>query len=66
MNFTIMNSLQDSLCQEDGTAMIAVYVDDCLLAAKTEEKLNCSVERLTQGFEIKSIVSITEFYKNGG
>ena len=46
--------------------MIAVYVDDCLLAAKTEEKLNCSVERLTQGFEIKSIVSITEFYKNGG
>ena len=37
----------------DGEAMIAVYVDDCLLAAKTEEKLDELVKLPTQGFELK-------------
>ena len=38
----------------DGLAMIAVYVDNCLLAAKTEEKLDGLVKMLTEGFELKS------------
>ena len=41
----------------DGSSMIAVYVDDCLLAAKTEGKLK-------QGFDIKFIGDITGFHRN--
>ena len=45
---------------KDGEAMIAVYVDDCLLAAKTEEKLDELVEMLTEGFELKSTGAVNE------
>ena len=38
----------------DGSSMIAVYVDDCLLAAKTEQELDGLVKMLTVGFELKS------------
>ena len=44
----------------DGEAMIAVYVDDCLLAAKTEEKLDELVEMLTEGFDLKSTGAVNE------
>ena len=46
----------------DGLTMIAVYVDDRSLAAKTEEKLDCLVKLPTQGFELKS----TGALKDGG
>ena len=45
---------------KDGEAMIAVYVDDCLLAAKTEEKLDELVEMLTEGFDLKSTGAVNE------
>ena len=38
----------------DGAAMVAVYVDDCLLAAKTEKELDCLVKMSTEGFELRS------------
>ena len=38
----------------NGSSMIAVYIDDCLLAAKTEKELDCLVKMSTEGFELRS------------
>ena len=43
-----------------GLAMIAVYVDNCLLVARTEEKLDVLMKMLTEGFELKSTGAVNE------